>query len=148
MLSSFYNFISMKMKNNIARLLIFLVVVAHCSCKSSANGNLTGCDSLVVQFNQPGTMIIDKTVNTTERNAIAEISEFTSGKGYSARACPLDGNILFYKKATLLADISFSFLNDSCRQFIQQKEGKLVATALSNKAADFLLSLRDGRNAY
>jgi hypothetical protein len=138
----------MGVRINIGCLFIFLIVVAHCSCKSAANGNLAGCDSLVVQFNQPGTMILDKTVNTTERNAITEISQFTSGKEYSARACPLDGNILFYKKATLLADISFCISNDSCRQFIQQKEGKLVATALSNKAADFLSGLRDGRNAY
>jgi hypothetical protein len=138
----------MKMRTYIARLLVILIVVANCSCKSAVNGKLAGCDSLVVQFNQPGTMTIDKTVNTTDRNAITEISAYTTGKGDSARICPLDGNILFYKKATLLADISFSFSNDSCRQFIQQKEGKLVATALSNKAADFLSGLRDGRNAY
>jgi hypothetical protein len=131
------------------RLVILLFLSAlYVSCKPGGKSSLATSDSLVVQFNQPGTDLIDKTVSTTERTAISEVSRFTAGKETSTRSCPLDGNILFYKGGTLIADISFNYSADSCRQFIQINGEKTKSTVLSNKAADFLRSLREGGGSY
>ena len=128
--------------------LVILTVMTCFSCHSGGNGTLSGADSLVVQFNQPGTDLIDKTVTSTEHNAISEVSQFTAGKEISSKECPLDGNILFYKGGTLVGDVSFNYSADSCRQFIQKSGDKTKATVLSNKAADFLRSLREGSGSY
>ncbi len=92
---------------------------------------------------------IEKVMNTTDAKAISELVHFISGEKKPAIKCPLDGNLLFYQKGTLLGDFSFSYSTDSCRQFILvEKDGSFSSIKMSDKAVDFLKSLAEGRPWY
>jgi hypothetical protein len=126
----------------------FLVVfLASCS-GSSLSKKLNGSDSLVVQFNTPGTQLIEKTISTTNHNAIRELAGFVDGKESEKYKCGYDGNLLFYKKGSLDADISFNYGREGCRHFIMINGDSLKATRMSNKAADFLKGLARGQSWY
>jgi hypothetical protein len=65
-----------------------------------------------------------------------------------AGTCPLDGNLMFYKNGELRADVSFTYAEDSCNQFIMKLGDKFIATKLSNKAVDLLKNLKEGKSFY
>jgi hypothetical protein len=109
---------------------------------------LSGSDSLVVQFNIPGTDTISNILNATDRNAINELIGFIDSKNALARKCRYDGNLMFYKKGNLTGDVSFNYTADSCRQFIMELNGELIRSQMSNKAADFLRSLSEQQKGY
>ncbi len=125
---------------------IFLLI--SCSSKSAISKKLNGSDSLVINFNTPQTNNIEKTVTTTERNAIKKLTQYVDSKTAEAYKCGYDGNLLFYKQGPLVGDISFNYSGEGCHHFIQLIDDKLTPTAMSNEAADFLKSLAEGKGWY
>ncbi len=65
-----------------------------------------------------------------------------------AYKCGYDGNLMFYKEGKLMADVAFNYSGDGCHHFIQEINGTLTSTAMSNEAADFLKSLAEGKGWY
>lgn len=129
--------------------LIILIILAACGGSGSATGKqLSGSDSLVINFNTPQTSNIAKTVNTTDSRAIKKLINYVDGKTADSYKCGYDGNLMFYKKGMLLGDVSFNYSMDSCRHFIQMNDDKLNLTVMSNEAADFLKSLAEGKEWY
>ena len=129
-------------------LVLVLAISIFSSCSGDSPVHLSGSDSLVINFNEPQSNSIEKTVNTTEVNAIKKLARFTGGESAPEYKCGYDGNLQFYKNGELSGDISFNYSGENCRHFIQMKEGKLTSTKMSNEAADFLKSLREGRSWY
>lgn len=125
-----------------------VIALAACSSNSAINKQLSGSDSLLVNFNTPNTDLIEKTVNTTEKNAIRELIGFVDGKVSEAYKCGYDGNLMFYKKGILVGDVAFNYSGDSCKHFILLLDDKLTATRMSNKGANFLRSLSEGKGWY
>ena len=125
------------------RLTYYIILLAFIACSkpSAIKKQLSGTDSLVVQFNKPGTDSIQSILNATDRNAINELIGFIDSQKSPLFKCGYDGNLLFYKKGTLAGDVSFNFSGDSCKHFIMVLNGELTPTRMSNKAADFLKSL-------
>jgi hypothetical protein len=133
------------------KIFLFTLVLASigaCSGGSPSSKQLSGSDSLVINFNTPQSNTIDKTMTTTESKAIDKLVRFTGGKKTEAYKCGYDGNLMFYKKGELLGDVSFNYSGDGCHHFIMDIKGELVSTAMSNEAADFLKSLAEGKNWY
>ena len=130
--------------------MLFLLAVGLYACgpKSAVHKQLSGSDSLVINFNKPQTNEISKTVSTTEKKAINKLVHFIDDKPSTAYKCGYDGNLLFYKKGQLMGDVVFNFSGDGCHHFIQDINGTLTPTAMSNEAADFLKSLSEGKNWY
>lgn len=112
------------------------------------SSKLSGADSVIINFYEPGTETIGRTVTTTEKNAIKRLTEFISGKEAELFKCGYDGNILFFEKEKPASDVSFKFSDESCRHFLLDVKGELVSTIMSNEAADFLRSLMEGRKTY
>jgi hypothetical protein len=129
-------------------LVLVLGIAIFSSCAGDSPGHLSGSDSLVINFNEPQSNNIEKTVITTEENAINKLARFTSGDSATEYKCGYDGNLQFYKNGELTGDVSFNYSGENCRHFIQLKEGKLTSTKMSNEAADFLKSLREGKSWY
>ena len=123
--------------------------MASCGGSGSAiSKQLSGSDSLVINFNTPQSNTIAKTMSTTEDKAIKKLIRFTDGKAGEAYKCGYDGNLMFYKKGTLVGDVSFNYSGDGCHHFIMLLNDKLTPTAMSNEAADFLKSLGEGKGWY
>jgi hypothetical protein len=55
---------------------------------------------------------------------------------------------MFYKKGTLIGDVSFNYSGDGCHHFIMLLDDKLTPTVMSNEADDFLKSLGEGKGWY
>ncbi len=126
-----------------------LIIISSCTSSGSAVGDqLSGSDSLVINFNTPQSNTIAKTMNTTEDKAIKKLIRFTDGKAGEAYKCGYDGNLMFYKKGILVGDVSFNYSGDGCHHFIMLLDDKLTPTAMSNEAADFLKSLGEGKGWY
>lgn len=129
-------------------LLLAVVVCLFASCRTSpADKQLAGADSVVVNFNTAAGNTIEKTISTTEPVAIKKLKRFVNGKTTGAFKCGYNGNLQFFSKGILAGDFSFNYEKD-CRHFIQQKEGQLYPTVMSDEAADFLKSLAEGRSWY
>ncbi len=125
--------------------LFFLI---SCAKPSEIRRQLSGADSLVINFNRPSSDLIEKTVNTTETKAIGQLIRFVDAKTIEARHCPFNGNLAFYREGTLKGDVAFHYSIDSCRQFVILLNGQPRAMAMSHEAADFLQSLSEGKNWY
>jgi hypothetical protein len=121
---------------------------AACSNNSAVSRKLSGSDSLVINFFEPNTTNITKTVATGEKKAVRRLSEFVSGKETEQFKCGYDGEMLFFEKGKQVSNVSFKFSNDSCRHFLLDVEGKLTATKMSDEATDFLRSLSRGDLIY
>lgn len=123
-------------------ILLFAAAILLISCSNSPLvSHLEDSDSLVVKFNQRGDSLQTTATSTTEPHAIQTMLQFADGAETEQFKCGYDGNILFYKKGSLAADISFNFTGDGCHHFLHQANGKLVATKMNNQAVDFLISL-------
>jgi len=140
-------FIILRMMKHASYIFLLLILTA-CSNPSAIKEQLSGSDSLVVQFNIPGTDTIQNTLIATDRNAINELIGFIDSKRNSVHVCRYDGNLMFYKKGNLTGDVSFNYSTDSCQYFIQVINGEASATKMSNKASDFLKGLSNGQKAY
>jgi len=127
----------------------FLVtVVMSCGKQSEIHKQIANSDSLVINFNQQGSNIIDKTIITTERNAINELSEYIDAPAKTISLCPMAGNLMFYKKGVLVVDASFTYDNDSCREFVLKLGDRVLSTELSGKASEVLNHLKQGETFY
>jgi hypothetical protein len=129
-------------------LIMAILFAGSCINNSAISKQLSGSDSLVINFNKPQSDSIDKTMTTTERKAIKKLAGFVDNKTTEAFKCGYDGNLLFYKQGKLAGDVSINFSGDGCRHFIQLVNDKLTSTAMSNEAAAFLKSLADGKEWY
>ena len=119
-----------------------------CGKKSAIGKQLSGSDSLVINFNIPNSDTIAKTITTVEEKAIKKLAGFADSKNTEAYKCGYDGNILFYAKSKLLGDVAFNYSGDGCKHFILSVDDKLTPTAMSSEAADFLKSLAEGKGWY
>jgi hypothetical protein len=131
--------------------LLFILLAGIYSCTGtdpSAGKQLSGSDSLVINFNKPQSNMIEKTNYTTDKNAISKMARFVDGKKAEAYKCGYDGNLLFYKDGELLGDVSFNYSGEGCHHFIMKLGEELIPTAMSDEAADFLKSMAEGRNWY
>ena len=126
------------------RILILFIIfcVAACSGNTDVSGKLSGSDSLIINFYAPGSETVAETMTTTEEAAIRRLTEFISAKETELFKCGYDGNLLFFEKGKPVSDVSFKFSNEACRHFVLDIKGKLVATKMSNQAADFLSDLK------
>ena len=123
-------------------ILFFAAAILFISCSNSALvSHLEDSDSLVVKFNQHSDSLKTRATSTTETHAIQTMLQFTDGEETEQFKCGYDGNILFYKKGSVAADISFNFSGDGCHHFLHEANGKLVATKMSNEGFDFLIAL-------
>lgn len=129
-------------------LAIVLFFMSACSGGSAVSKQLAGSDSLVINFNTPLTSNIAKTMSTTEDKAIKKLIRLADGKSAEAYKCGYDGNLMFYKKGTLVGDVSFNYSGDGCHHFIMLVNDELVPTAMSNEAVNFLKSLAEGKEWY
>lgn len=129
---------------------IFILFITFISCKDSSviRKQLSGSDRLEINFNEPETNNISKTVSTNEAKAINKLIGFVGNKKAEEFKCGYDGNIMFYKKGKLLGDVAFNYSGDGCKHFIQQINGILSSTAMSNEAEDFLKNLAEGKSGY
>jgi len=126
-----------------------IILLVACSHSGSAiNKQLSGSDSLVINFNIPQTNNIEKTLTTTESKAIKKLSGFVDSKTTEAYKCGYDGNLMFYRKGILAGDVAFNYSDDGCHHFILTVSYTLTATTMSNEAADFIKSLADGKGWY
>ena len=123
-------------------ILFFIVCVGACSGNSEVSGKLSGSDSLIINFYVPGSEMVAETMTTTEEAAIRRLTEFISAKETEIYKCGYDGNLLFFEKGKPVSDVSFKFSDESCRHFVMDIKGQLVATKMSNQAADFLADLK------
>ena len=130
-------------------LLCTVCILVSCSNPGSdSSKQLSGSDSLVINFNTPQTDNIEKTMTTTESKAIKKLMNYVDGKTAEAYKCGYDGNLMFYKKGKLVGDVSFNYSGDGCHHFIMLVNNALAPTAMSNEAANFLKSLAEGRGWY
>ncbi len=131
------------------RILVLLLAVCLCACnQSELKKILSGSDSLVINFSAPGSDTIIKTVSTTEKNAIRQLTDFADGKTIEQLKCGYDGNLVFYSKGEMILPVLFKYKKEDCRYFLFELGGKGMSTRLSNEAADFLQSLETGRSFY
>lgn len=132
------------------RLLVFSCIfsILSCSQNTAVSKKLSGCDSLVINFNDLQTGSTTRTVNTTSKQAINRLSEFVSARETELFKCGYDGNMLFFEKGKMVSDVSFNYSLEDCRHFMLVADEKLTSTKMSNEAADFLKSLAEGKNVY
>lgn len=129
--------------------LFIVIILVSCSGAGSViNKQLSGSDSLVINFNTPQSPTVNKTVTTTEKTAIKKLINYVDSKTTEAYKCGYDGNLLFYKKGVLTGDVSFNYSGDGCHHFIMEVNGKLTPTTMRNEAANFLQSLAEGKGWY
>ena len=131
-------------------LLVLACLILLYSCNRSAiSKEISGSDSLVINFNEPNSNnIIAKTVATTESSAIRRFSQLLNGKKTELFKCGYDGNMMFFAKGQKKADIAFKFSEEVCRHFIYESNGKLTALHMSHEAVDLLKSLSEGKTWY
>ena len=123
-------------------LFLAIATLAACTGNQDVSGKLSGSDSLVINFYEPGTTTVVQTVATTEAAAIRRLTEFVSAKETEIFKCGYDGNLLFFEKGNQVSDVSFKFSDETCRHFLMDIKGKLVATTMSAAAANFLSDLK------
>lgn len=121
-------------------------LLISCGNSSAVSKQLSGTDSLVINFNVPQTNNLLNTLSTTEKTAIKKITKYVDSKTSEAYKCGYDGNLLFYKKGTLVGDVSFNYSVEGCHHFMMLMNGELAPTTMTNEAADFLKSLSAGKN--
>jgi hypothetical protein len=112
------------------------------------NKQLSGSDSLVINFTVMPSDSVIKSVSTNDAKAIEKLSRFVDSKSSEEFKCGYNGHLLFYSKGKLLSNVSFNYADEGCYHFILATDGKLTSTAMSNEAADFLKSLEEGKNWY
>ncbi|MBL0271670.1 MAG: hypothetical protein IPQ06_01015 [Chitinophagaceae bacterium] len=128
--------------------IVSILLLSSCSNNTAVSKQLSGSDSLVINFNIPQTDSIAKTMTTTEINAIKKLMKYVGGKTSEAYKCGYDGNLMFYKKGVLTGDIAFNYSGEDCQHFIQIAGDKLSPTTMSHEAANFLKSLAEGKSWY
>jgi hypothetical protein len=133
------------------RIFLFLAVIgflAACSGNSTVSKQLSGSDSLVINFTAPQSDSIFKSVTTTDEKAINKIIRFVDAKQSEAFKCGYNGSLLFFSKGKLPDDVAFNYTETGCSHFLISIDGKSVSTKMSSEAADFLKSLAEEKGWY
>jgi hypothetical protein len=127
-----------------------LVATPLISCSNSAGDQLSSSDSVVVRFTTIGyNDSISKMINTTDRNAIRSIANFTSGTTDMEDAkCGYNGHLLFYENKQEVRSIEFNYAKDGCGQFVWKEGDKWITKKMSNEAADFFQALEKGKSSF
>ena len=128
-------------------LILFMTAIVSCGPTGLAK-KYSGCDSLVITFNRPGTDSVVNIVTTTEKKAIRKLLGYMDGKEKGRDSCAFDGNMSFYIQGQLVLPAVFKYRAANCREFLFEQDNKMQCRKLSNEAADFLKSLEEGRNFY
>lgn len=127
---------------------IIIIWLASCSSDSSVKQQLSGADSLVINFTEKPSGSITKTVTTTEKKAVEKLISFINGKPTKEFKCSYNGNLQFFSRGNLLSHVSFDYSETGCRHFLFSIDGKLESTVMDNEAVDFLKSLAEGKDWY
>jgi hypothetical protein len=131
------------------KIVLCYVIAFLSACDHSAiSKKLTDSDSLVITFNVPDKDSVLKTAATTEKKAISKLSGFVDGKKAEEYKCGYDGNLSFYSKGQLLLPVVFKFTEEGCRHFLFELDNKVISTAMSNEAVNFLTGLMEGKGSY
>jgi hypothetical protein len=125
-----------------------LFLITACKPSASWQKSISASDSLVINFNEPNSNTINNTVSTTEKKAIQKLAGFLKTKSSKEFKCGYDGNMMFYEEGKLTADVSFNYSGEDCKHFMLLENGELLSIEMKNEAADFLKSLREGKNWY
>ena len=131
--------------------LLLAIVIFLTSCGSSGSGagkQLSGSDSLVINFTAPQSDSVIKSVTTTDNKAIDKLTRFVDDKEAEEFKCGYNGSLLFFSKGKLLSEVNFNYTEAGCSHFLLSIDSKLVSTVMSNEAADFLKSLAEGKEWY
>jgi hypothetical protein len=105
-------------------LLAVIIFLAACSSNSGVSKQLSGSDSLVINFTAPQSDSIFKSVTTTDEKAITKISRFADGKPSEEFKCGNNGSLLFFSKNKLLSDVSFNYAEEGCTHFLISVDGR------------------------
>ena len=133
----------------IALLLATVIFLASCgSSDTEASKQLSGSDSLVINFTAPQSDSVVKSVTTTDNKAIDKIIRFVDGKEAEEFKCGYNGSFLFFSKGKLLTEVNFNYAEAGCSHFLLSIDSKLVSTVMSNEVVDFLKSLAGGKDWY
>ncbi|SRR5258705_13999385 len=128
--------------------IILTAFLFSCGNQTAISKKLSGSDSLVITFNVPNSDSVIKTVSTTEKKAIRQLTGFMNGKKGEEAICGFDGNMTFYSKGETLLLVIFQYNEEGCRHFLFELDNKVMNTAMSNEAADFLKNLAEGKGSY
>ena len=97
---------------------LIIIFLASCSGTSPINKQLSGSDSLVINFTAPQSDSVIKSVTTTDDKAIDKLIRFVDGKEAEEFKCGYNGSLLFFSKRKLLSEISFNYSEASCQTFL------------------------------
>jgi hypothetical protein len=131
--------------------LLLTIIIFLTSCGSSDKGvskQISGSDSLVINFTAPQSDSVIKSVTTADKKAIDKITRFVDGKEAEEFKCGYNGSLLFFSKEKLLSEVNFNYTEAGCSHFLLSIDRKLVSTVMSNEAIDFLKSLAEGKDWY
>lgn len=117
------------------------------SCANSSKKIFPGADSLVISF-QATTAAGATEVTTADKDAIKKVKQFMTGEEKRIYNCEEEGEVLFFREGKPAGTASFNIASENCRHFLWHKNGRLVATEMSNEAFDFLQSLKTGKTWY
>lgn len=125
-------------------LIILFIPVTFISCDKTnkeLKQRIAGADSVAINyFKGDGTMDTITAVKIIrDKKSIDEITGLITGNSASVKQeCGYNGSLHFFKNDKVVQDIFFS--GDSCSQFYFRLNGKDAASALNDKAKDFLLT--------
>ena len=121
--------------------LLFIIFISSCTGNSEVTRQLSGTDSLVINYFAPNSQDIVKSVSTADADAIRRVTEFVSMPETELYKCGYDGSLLFFEKGNQISDVAFKFSDETCRHFVLVIEGELVATKMNAQGAAFLKDL-------
>lgn len=125
--------------------ILLLSSIIFVSCKQTgAPHKLYSADSVLVQFfTEDG--IIYNAATSTEKSDIRKLTSFLNNRSSPPTNCGSRGKIQFFARDSLILDATYSSFVKGCRYFTYEWDGKLYHIAMSNEAADFLISLQPSR---
>ena len=128
---------------------ILIMIMILTGCKQSAiKQSFSSADSLVIHFKDEQAGVVNKTVQTTESNAMSRMIEFIDSKETEQFKCGYDGKMFFYHNGQEIQEVDFKMKNDSCNHFSFLLNGKMISTKMNNEAVDFLDALEKGLPTY
>ena len=127
--------------------LLFIFILTLTSCyQSRFTEKLKECDSVSIVFTDENQMVI-KQVETTKKAAINQLAEYIDNSIIEKNQCHLGGRIIFFQSGIAIEQVEFN-TSGNCRYFTRISEGKLISTKMSEEAASFLESIKEGKDYY
>ena len=106
---------------------------------------LTGSDSVAINYfkgdGSMDTVMAIKIIN--DKQKIDQLATFISGRSVKGNfKCGYDGSLHFFKMNRVVKDINFRMNSVECMYFYFLQNGKSEATALSQPAKEWIISMR------